>query len=419
MKEPINQPTHKSAFSVTQIILTFTLVIFLFGTGYKLGEAKAQNFIPFLQSAPIRKDLDLTLFWQVLAQVQTKYIDKTKLDPKKMVYGAIKGMVASLDDPYTFFLTPEENKQSKDTLGGRFEGVGMELGLKDNRIIVVAPKKNTPAERAGAQPGDYILKVDGTSTQGWTLTQAVSKIRGQKGTSVTLTMGRGEKQIDLTMTRDVIKLESVTLTYETKKDCPQNCKKVARLQLDQFGDSAEAEWNVAVNEISKKWKNKEIEGMVLDLRNNPGGYLESAVYIASEFLPRNNIVVKQESTTEGNREYTVDRNGKLLNIPLTVLINKGSASASEILSGTLRDYGRAKLVGEKSFGKGSVQETGDLPQGAGLHITIAKWLLPKGDWINQKGIEPDIVIENKIPDGNTQIKENDAQLEKAIELLVQ
>jgi len=419
MKEPIQNPTHKPAFSLTQIILTVTLVIFLFGTGYKLGEAKGQNTIPFLQSAPVQKDLDLTLFWQVLAQVQTKYVDKTKIDPKKMVYGAIKGMVASLEDPYTFFLTPDENKQSKDTLGGRFEGVGMELGLKDNRIIVVAPKKNTPAERAGAKAGDYILKVDGTSTQGWTLTQAVSKIRGQKGTPVTLTMGRGDKQVDLTMTRDVINLESITVTYESRTDCTQNCKKVARLQLDQFGDSAESEWNKAVSEISTKWKNKEIEGMVLDLRNNPGGYLESAVYIASEFLPRNQVVVKQESTTEGNREYVVERNGKLLDIPLTVLINKGSASASEILSGALRDYGRAKLVGEKSFGKGSVQETGDLPQGAGLHVTIAKWLLPKGDWINQKGIEPDFSIENKIPEGNTQVKENDNQLEKSIELLVQ
>ncbi|MFN4212827.1 MAG: S41 family peptidase, partial [Microgenomates group bacterium] len=356
------------------------------------------------------KDLDFSLFWDTWEKIEQKFIDKKKLDPKKMFYGAIKGMVASLDDPYTFFLTPEENKQSKQDLEGKFEGIGAQLGMKEGRIIVVAPLKNSPAEKSGVAAGDFINKVDGAPTKGWTLPQAVSKIRGPKGTKVTLTLERSGKEIEVTITRQEIKIPSIELSYEKSK--------VAYLKVNQFGETTNDEWDKAVIEVKKRWQKKEIKGLILDLRDNPGGYLEGSVYLASEFLPIGALVVKQESTDSLTKDYRVVRPGQLINIPLVILINKGSASASEILAGSLRDHKKATLVGEKTFGKGSVQEALDLKEGAGLHVTVAKWILPNGDWINSKGIEPDIKVENKIKEGETLTKKDDLQLEKAIEILI-
>lgn len=406
---------------VIKLLLAFSLSVFLFGSGYKLGQYKTNR----LQSSPqsfnlmngspsadikTKKNIDFNLFWETWNTVEQKFIDRSKLDPKKMFYAAIKGMVTATDDPYTFFLTPEENKQSKNDLGGKFEGIGAQLGLKDNRIIIIAPLKKSPAEKAGAKAGDFINKVDKAVTKDWTLPQAVSKIRGQKGTKVTLTLERANKERDVTIIRDQIQLDSVELSSESLPECQKNCAKLAYLKLNQFIDNTNDEWDRATDEIKNKWSKREIKGMILDLRDNPGGYLDSAVYLASEFLPQGKIVVKQESTTTESKDYYVERSGKLLDIPIIVLINKGSASASEILAGALRDYKRAKLVGEKSFGKGSVQEAMDLSDGAGLHVTVAKWILPNGDWINGKGIEPDIKVENQQVDGNTPNKDQDKQL---------
>ena len=402
---------------ITEILFILSFVILLFGSGYKLGEYRANqkkiekpsyNIINVNNKAA-EKNLDFSLFWETWDKVEQKFIDKKKLDPKKMFYGAIKGMVASLDDHYTFFLTPEENKQSKDDLGGRFEGIGAQLGMKDNRVIVVAPLKNSPAEKAGVKAGDFINKVDGNSTKEWSLTYAVSKIRGPKGTKVKLTLEREGKELEITITRDQINVPSVELSYE---------KNIAILKLNQFGENTIDEWDKAVFEIKNKWLKKEVKGMVLDLRDNPGGYLEGSVYLASEFLPMGKVVVRQESTNFPNKDYKVLRQGELLDIPLVVLINKGSASASEILAGALRDYKRAKIIGEKSFGKGSVQEAVDLKEGAGLHVTVAKWILPGGDWINSKGIDPEIKVENQIKEGNTPTRSDDKQLDKALEILL-
>ncbi len=396
----------KSKFVNVIFFLAFS--IFLFGGGYKFGQYHALSSFQNTSSVNKVSINNFDLFWEVWGQLEKKYVDKKKVDAQKMYYGAIKGMVASLEDPYTFFLTPDENKQTKDDLQGKFEGIGAQLGLKDNRITVIAPLKQSPAEKAGIRAGDFINQVDGNKTNGWTLPQAVSKIRGPKGTKVKLTLERNGKEFSVVITRDQIIVASVELSFE---------KNVALLKLNQFGENTNAEWDKAVSQIKTKWDSKEIKGMVLDLRDNPGGFLESSVYLASEFLPQGNLVVKQESTVNPSRDYLVDREGNLLDIPLVVLINKGSASASEILAGSLRDHKKAKLVGEKSFGKGSVQEAIDLNQGAGLHVTVAKWVLPNGDWINSKGIEPDIAVENKIPEGNTLTNDTDAQLQKAFELL--
>lgn len=396
-------------FRLKLVNFTFalTFVVIIFGTGYKLGQINSTGNAVFNQANPVSKPLDFSLFWKAWSNLENKYVDKNKLDPKKMYYGAIKGMVAALDDPYTFFLTPEENKQSKDDLLGRFEGIGANLGLKENRIVVIAPLKASPAEKAGVKAGDFINEVNGQKTANWTLPTTVSKIRGPKGTKVKLTLERAGKEFQLTIVRDQIIVSSVELSNE---------KNIAVLKLNQFGVNTNEEWDKAVKEIKKKWLEKQIRGMILDLRDNPGGYLESSVYLASEFLPQGKLVVKQESIVNPSKEYYVEKNGELLDIPLVILINKGSASASEILAGAIRDNKRGKLVGEKTFGKGSVQEAIELGEGSGLHITVAKWILPGGDWINSKGIDPDIRVENEVKEGNTLTSDKDNQLKKAMEL---
>ncbi len=413
----------------TNILLILSVIIFLFGIGYKLGEHKAldrgfsrpsYNFFNTSQGSQNTKNIDFGLFWDVWNNLQDKYVDRTKLDAQKMFYGALKGLVSSLGDSYTFFLTPEENKQSKDDLGGKFEGIGAQLGLKNTQIIIIAPLKASPAEKAGVKTGDVITKVDGHSTKDWTLPQAVSKIRGPKGTKVTLTLVRNDgKEFNLEITRDEISVASVELSYEKRSDCSANCAQIAYLKVNQFGEKTNDEWDKSVDQITQRWENKNVKGLVIDLRDNPGGFLESSVYLASEFLPEGKLVVKQESTTGENKDYYVTRQGHLLDIPVEILINKGSASASEIFAGALKDYKRAELVGEKSFGKGSVQEALDLKDGSGLHITVAKWILPNGVWINEKGVEPNLKVENAIKEGNTLTRQDDKQLETAVEKLVQ
>lgn len=424
---------------LTNLLLILSFVILIFGSGYKFGEYRTANSKIDRSSYNIinaknkgnTKNIDFSLFWDAWNKLEEKYVDKKKIVPQKMFYGAIKGMVASMEDPYTFFLTPEENKQAKADLDGKFEGIGAQLGLKDNKITIIAPLKESPAEKSGVKAGDIITQVNGISVKGWTLIQAVSKIRGPKDTKVKLTIDRDGRTLELEIIRDIINVASVEVSYENvlsiaqvgsdqEKPASKIPGDIAYLKLSQFGSNTNDEWDKGINEIVTKWENQEIKGMVLDLRDNPGGYLESSVYLASEFLPKGKTVVKQESTSQTieTREYKVVRTGRLLDIPLVVLVNKGSASASEILSGALRDHKRAKLIGEKTFGKGSVQEALDLKGEAGLHVTVAKWILPKGDWINAKGITPEIVIENKIEEGNTLTKQVDKQLERAMEEIV-
>lgn len=409
----------------SNILLILAILILIFGAGYRLGELRAkqkavenansgitQNVIS--NSQPNQYGIDLSLFWNVWQNLKTKYVDQKKLKTEDMLYGAIKGMVASVGDPYTYFLTPKENQASKADLGGIYEGIGAQLGMQNNNIVIVAPLKKSPAEKAGIKSEDIILAINGESTKGMALTQAVSKIRGPKNTSVKLTLYRaGKDSFDLELKRQSIKIDSVELGYKSEDSCKKDCPKIAYLKLTQFGDSTNSEWDRAVEKIQDKWQKNEIKGMVLDLRGNPGGYLESAVYLASEFVPLNKLIVRQEYASKDGKNYLATRAGKLQNIPLVVLIDQGSASAAEILSGALRDYNRAKLVGQKSFGKGSVQEAMDIGLGAGLHVTVAKWILPNGDWINGKGIEPAIKIENKVKEGNTLTDKTDAQLQRA------
>lgn len=409
------------SITTTTLILFASFALLLFGTGYKYAEWKyTSNEKNVLTSTFFNTDnkratdrIDFALFWEAWSTLEKKFINKDSIDPQKMFYGAIRGMVASLDDPYTFFLTPEENEQSKADLGGTFEGIGAQLGLKNNRIIVIAPLNDSPAEKAGLRTGDYIIKVDGSPTEQWTLFEAVSKIRGPGGSEVVLTVERNQKELEISIIRQEILVPSVEVEFIASGEA-----NIAYTTLSQFGDNTDREWIEAVKEITNQNRKTKLDGMILDLRDNPGGYLDSSVFVASEFLGKGELVVKQESSVETTRNYTVERSGALRSIPLVVLINEGSASASEILAGALRDHARATLVGMKSFGKGSVQEALDLDKGAGLHVTIAKWILPNGDWINGTGIEPDIQIENIEDVENTLTDDEDLQKKEAISILL-
>jgi len=376
--------------------------------GYKLGHGSKAA----VKEVSDRSQVDLSLMWRVWDMLDEKYLVKEDIKPQQMIWGAIRGMTASLNDPYTAFLPPQENKETKEELNGAFEGVGIQLGYKDDILSVVAPLSGMPAEAAGIKAGDYILHIKDekkgidVDTTDMSLPEAVEIIRGEEGTSVVLTiMHQGESQPrEIAITRGTIVIKSVELEWLGED------KTVAEIRLTRFGGRTEAEWEEAVDEIVKK---SDLKGIILDLRNNPGGYLQGAVRYAGEFLEKNQVVVKQVDGQGKIETYSVTDKGKLLTVPLVVLVNQGSASSSEILAGSLKDHQRAKLVGEKTFGKGTIQEALDLGEGAGLHVTTAKWLLPSGQWVNEsQGIEPDVTV--SLDDE----QEGDEQLEKAMEVLL-
>jgi carboxyl-terminal processing protease len=416
-------------------IIILSIILLSGGIGYRLGEGSAlKNGGVGIQSAvintitPSSATVDFSLFWDVWQRVHRFYIESSTIDNQKLVYGAISGMVNALDDPYTSFFPPKENKEFKDDMGGAFEGIGAQLEAKEGRILVVSPIKGSPAEKAGIVAGDWITKVDGEETFNWTTTQAVAKIRGAKGTPVTLSIfhTNAKEAVDIKIIRETITVPSVETWVKTisevkeingsdiAKKYANNTKKIAYISLSRFGDRLEEDWQKAVSTVSQAMTtNGSVSGLILDLRGNPGGYLDGSVYIGGEFLKTGMTVVSQENSDGSKESYKVDRLGKLLDIPLVVLINKGSASAAEIVAGALRDNGRATIIGETSFGKGSVQTPQELTGGASVHITTGKWLTPKGDWITKKGIVPDIEVKWTVDEAS-----RDAQLAKAIEFLL-
>lgn len=405
-------------------IVVVALLILAGGIGYNLGERKTSLLLSpdkrvvVNQEPPPSTTIDFSLFWDVWQRLFRAYIDRATMDPQKMVWGAISGMVNSLGDPYTTYLPPKENKDFKSELGGSFEGIGAELGLKDGHVIVIAPLKGNPAEKAGIRAGDAILKVDDVDTSGWTVTQTVDKIRGPGGTSVKLSILHvgDTKPIDISVTRSTILLPSVDTWIKDSSQIKEisglpktKSGRVAYIHLSRFGDTTNSDWDRAVTDLLAAGP---VKGLIFDLRNNPGGYLEGAVYISSEFI-KGGSVVSQVNSDGTRQDYPVMRVGRLLTIPVVVLINKGSASAAEITAGALRDYKRATIVGETSFGKGTVQTPEDLPDGSSVHITTGRWLLPNGDSISKKGITPDVTIEWNGIDAT-----RDAQLSRAVELLL-
>lgn len=399
-------------------IVLIVLLAFLFGwqLGHKDVQIRWLNFQPTVsvinKDIPKNINVDFKLFWDTWDLLSRTYLDKKSLDPQKLFYGAISGMVQAVGDPYTVFLPPDQQKSTKEELGGSFEGVGIQLGFnKDTppRLVVITPLDGTPAKQAGIKPQDLILKIDERETVGMNLPEAVRLIRGPKGSRIALTIFRptDTDSKTYTLTRDTIIVKSVEASFKQTT----NNKNIAVIRLSRFGERTKDEWSQAVSEVA----GKNPDGLVLDVRNNPGGYLEGAVFICSEFLEGGDVVLQQNNEGE-KTAFKVNRTGKLTKIPMVVLINKGSASASEIVAGALQDRKRAKLVGEKSFGKGTIQEAQDLGEGTGIHITVAKWLTPNGRWVNDSGgLEPDVKIELGKDEKEDSTK--DIQLDKALEML--
>ncbi len=336
------------------------------------------------REAPVtQENVDFSLFWETWNRLERDYYDTSKLDANKMVYGAIAGMTQAIGDPYTMFLAPELKQRLDEDLSGEFGGVGIQLGYRDGQLAVIAPLKDHPAQKAGVEAGEFILhikdeqqKVD-IDTIGMSAEEAVNLIRGKQGTSVILTLAqKGKDPHDVELTREIIEIPSLELEFI---DAPEG--KTAHLILSRFGDKTLQEWDQAVTQIVA---DKQVKGIVLDMRNNPGGYLEAGIDIASEFV-NGGIIVSQKGRTS-TQNYPASRVGRLQDYPVVVLVNKGSASASEIVAGALRDRRNAKLVGEQTFGKGSVQDAQKIGKGAGLNITIARWLLPSGDSIQDTGL---------------------------------
>jgi len=326
---------------------------------------------------------ELKTFSEVLSQVQKSYVDETKV--KDLVQGAIRGMLSTLD-PHSAYMTPDMYKEMQVETKGEFGGVGIQIGVKENRLAVIAPIEGTPAYRAGIKSGDFITKVNDETTKDLTLMDAVQKMRGPKGSKVNLTIQRDgtPDPLQFTLVRDTIKIESV------KSKVLDN---IGYVRLTQFQESTGRD----LSKVLKQFKEQKLQSTILDLRNNPGGLLTASVEVSEQFLPGGKLVVYTKGRESKKDEWISKGKDQMDDSPMIILINEGSASASEIVAGALQDYGRAVIVGTTSFGKGSVQTILPLGDGSGLRLTTAKYYTPKGRSIQSTGITPDIVVKPQPP----------------------
>jgi carboxyl-terminal processing protease len=347
---------------------------------------------------------ELKTFSEVLTQVQKSYVDETKV--KDLVQGAIRGMLSTLD-PHSAYMTADMYKEMQVETKGEFGGVGIQIGVKENRLAVIAPIEGTPAYRAGVKSGDFITKVNDETTKDLTLMDAVQKMRGPKGSKVNLTIQREgtPDPLQFTLVRDTIKIESV------KSKVLDN---IGYVRLTQFQESTGRD----LSKVLKQFKDQKLQSTILDLRNNPGGLLTSAVEVSEQFLPGGKLVVYTKGRESKKDEWISKGKDQMDDSPMIVLVNEGSASASEIVAGALQDYGRAVIVGTTSFGKGSVQTILPLGDGSGLRLTTAKYYTPKGRSIQSTGITPDIVVKAQPPiivakAGETKSGEKDGEQKQA------
>ena len=390
------------------------LAVCLFAIGFVTGRVFQSNKGSIDSIIAGKSDVSFDLYWDVWNLMENKYVDSSKIDEQNMLYGSIKGMVNSFDDAATVFLDPEETQAFNEASEGKlFQGIGAELGYDSNKqIVVVSPLEGSPAKAAGIRSGDIILAIDGKEiASDQSVYDVVAKIRGESGTKVKLTvLHKGATQtVDIEITRSEITVPSMELSYKgTGGD-------IAVLKVNRFTDATYNEWtqnwDKAVNSIVESGAKK----MVLDLRSNPGGFFNAAIYAADDFLDAGKVIAKEQDSEGEIQEYTSIKGGKLVNIELVVLVDSGSASASEILSGALKQAGRATVIGVNTYGKGTAQTVIDLSDGSTLHVTILKWLLPDGGWLNKDNpIVPDINVEYSNEDF---LKGNDTQMNKAIEVL--
>lgn len=394
---------------ITFLVATLIIASSFFG-GYLFGHQNLKfegTLVPKIVNTELGKprEIDFSLFWEAWDLLHQKYIGE--LDPRALIFGAIRGMVAAVGDPYTIFLSPDESESFLKDLAGQFEGIGAEIAIRNGKLIILSPLDGSPAARAGLKPKDWIAEIDGEPTDTLQLGEATSKIRGKAGTKVVLTIvSEGSREArEVTVIREKIIIESVQVSYRNIADGGE----VALVRIVQFGPDTSADMKKKAAEIVGKG----VKGVVVDLRNNPGGYLDAAIDVTSLFV--NEEIIVQEKRKDGTiKSFKRTLDAQLSAIPLIILLNEGSASASEIMAGAIQDYGRGEIIGEKSFGKGSVQDLEKLKGGSSLRVTVAKWLTPLGREIDQKGITPDIQVVRTDEDVAA---DRDPQLDRALEEL--
>ena len=379
-------------------IITFLLILISFLGGFYSHDN-------FSRENSLNESIDYSYLEKVLKHIKTNFVNQDNVDIQKMTEGAVSGMVNSLDDPYTEYFNLEGTKDLQESISGTFEGIGLQLGFKNERITAISPIKGTPAERSGIKPKDVILFVDGKETSSLSLNEVVNMIRGEKGTKVTLTVAREGLSTtkDFEIIRDIINVPA--LEWETIET---SSGKIAHLIIYQFSDTVYQDFKEAANEILKS----NIKGIVLDLRSNPGGLVNQAINIAGWFLEKGQMVLFEEDKDGIKKEFNSNGPSNFSSYPTVILIDEGSASASEILAGALKDNRELLMIGQKSYGKGTVQKIIDLGEGTSLKVTIAKWFTPLGNIIDGEGINPDILVEITLEDYE---QEKDPQLEKALE----
>jgi len=389
----------KIFFSVS----VFIGICLIFLGGYSLGQRGFSIDIGektiVSNDARQPKDVNLSLYWEAWNKLKEKSIENP--DNNKMIEGSISGMLSSLGDPYTVYMSKDENKRFKEDIQGEFSGIGIELIQKNELPTVVAPIADSPAEKAGIKAGDIILQVDDSDTSKVSFDEIIDKIRGTEGTTVKLKVSRegAADPLNFEVTRSNITVKSVEWSYKNDSG-----KKILYVKIRQFGDDTDS----LFSDMAKDAVKQNPDAIILDVRNNPGGYLETAVNLASYFI-KDGVIVSEKGKTD--KDYKSTGNGTLAGFNTVVLANEGSASAAEILTGALRDRKGSKVIGEKTFGKGSVQELIDLSDGSSVKITVAKWYTPNGSQINGEGIKPDIEVKSD------DASKNDAQLNRVIEFL--
>lgn len=409
-----------AAASVLVIGAVFVSGVF-FGFNNRPAVSSIIGLINKESDIPAEKKIDFSPFWETWKIIDDKYVSEDGPENQAKVWGAIQGLVSSLGDPYSVFLPPEETKMFESDISGNFEGVGMEIGIRDKILTVIAPLKGTPAEKAGVLPGDKIIRIDETPTIDLSVDKAVRLIRCKKGTVVKLSIIRGEKDepIEISVTRDVINIPTIDTEIKSAQSVDgagapgQPYNDVFVIKLYNFSANSPYLFRDSLREFANSDKDK----LIIDLRGNPGGYLEAAVDMASWFLPAGKVVVREdfgkkaEPVIYRSKGYDVFNE----NLKMIILVNGGTASASEIFAGALREHGKAKLVGEKTFGKGSVQELVKVGEDSSLKVTVARWLTPDGVSISKNGLEPDVealITEDDLKNGR------DPQMDKAIEILI-
>lgn len=387
------------------IIGIILIVSVSYSLGFQGGLHNAKLKIIYKDNPEIAADF--SLFWKAWDVFKQNFIHSKDITDQDMLYGAVAGMISAGKDPYTVFFKPSDASKFEEDLSGNFGGIGAEIDIRDNQLMIVSPLKNSPAEEAGLKSGDKIIKVNDTFSDTLaTVEEAVKIIRGTKGTTVVLTILRDDWTLpkEISIVRDTITVP--TLDWEMK---PNN---IAYIQLYNFNENASLAFYKAALPILLSGT----KGIILDLRNNPGGYLDAATNIAGWFLSSGDVVVKEEFGSGDQEVLKAEGNSALVDLPMVILVNGGSASASEILAGALRDNRHIKIIGETTFGKGTVQELKKFDDGSEMKVSIAQWLLPNGETIDKKGITPDIVVKLTEEDANAK---KDPQLDKAMEIIKQ